>query len=469
MHLYPSVLLEIVQRFRGGFTAPGYDRFVEVLVGWILVPGVHTITRVVRVVRQLGSRVHHSSVYRFFSQGRWSSDRVGRVLLGLLRPWVGETVVAIIDDTLCAKSGRQLFGVGIHHDVTRSVYSRQGRRIDVMTPGHNWVVLAVHVRCPWDPLRGWAVPVLSRLYRTPGRCPAAEYRKRSELAREMIGLLSAWLGSERPLYVTGDATYCCKTVLRGLPAKVHFVGPAPLDAALYSTVERPSPRGRPRRKGYRIASPRARLANRGGFDVREVVLFGRSVRVRLASLTCIWYPSASVRPVRVVITRDRRSSRDGRAYVCTDPELSPETILGIYALRWRLEVAFRDLKQELGFEDPRNGWWRRPRGQRDDPCRPPRRPADHRGRRAVERTAPFAGLAYAVVVCWYLAHGTPQLDIVRARAHAPWYRHKREISFQDMLRSCRRAIGAEHFRRMRLPSRLRRIAQTLLEMGQMAA
>lgn len=467
MHLYPSVLFGIVQRFRGCFTAPGYGRFVEVLTGWILVPGVHTITRVVRVARQLGSRVHHSSVYRFLSQGRWSSDSVSRVLLGLLRPWLGETVVAIVDDTLCAKSGRQLFGVGIHHDVTRSVYSRQGRRIDVFAHGHNWVVLAVHVPSPWDPQRGWAVPVQSRLYRPPGRCPAADYRKRSELALEMIHLLNTWLG--RPLYVTGDATYCCKTVLRGLPQGVRFVGPAPLDAALYSTLERPSLRGRPRRKGYRIASPRVRLAKRGGFEAHAVDLYGRSVQVQLASLACIWYPSAGVDPLRVVITRDRKNPRDGRAYVCTDPDLSPEAILGIYALRWRLEVSFRDLKQELGFEDPRNGWWRRPRGQRDDPCLPPHRPAAHRGRKAVERTAPLAGLAYAVVVCWYLAHGTPQLDVIRARAHAPWYRHKREISFQDMLRACRRAIGAQHFQRMRLPSRLRKIAHTLLEIGQMAA
>jgi hypothetical protein len=408
-------------------------------------------------------------VYRFLSKGRWSSDSLGRNLLALLRPWLGETVVAIVDDTLCAKSGRQMFGVALHHDVTRSVYARQGRRIDVLTPGHNWVVLAVHVRCPWDAQRGWAVPVLSRLYRPSKRCPPDEYRKRSELAREMIGLLGEWLGSGRRLFVTGDAAYCCKTVIRGLPRGVHFVGPAPLDAALYSTAERPSPKGRPRRKGYRIASPRARLAQRRGFEAREVALYGRSVRVRLASLRCIWYPSAGASPVRLVITRDRRRSRDGRAYVCTDPALSAEAVLGIYALRWRLEVCFRDLKQEMGFEDARNGWWRRPAGRRDDACRAPIRPHTHPGRRAVERTAPFAGLAYAAVVAWYLDHGAPQLDVARAKQHAPWYRHKRDVSFRDMLRACRRAIGAEHFRRMRLPYRLRRITQTLLEISQMAA
>lgn len=469
MQSCPSALHWVFHRFRGCFTAPGYEHFVQLMMGWILVRGTHTISRMLHALRRLGATFHHASVYRFLSQGRWSSDRVGRVVLELVRLWLPEAVVAIVDDTLCTKSGRQLFGVGIHHDVTRSTYGRQGRRIVVSSPGHSWVILAIHLPCPWDPQRGWAVPVLSRLYRSPGRCPSKEYRKRSELAAEMIGLLGAWLGSERRLYITGDAAYCCKTVIRSLPENVHLVGPIPLGAALYETAGRPTPRGRPRRKGYRIANPRTRLERHRGFETREVVLYAQPVQVQFTSLVCVWYPSASSHPVRVVITRDPRAPRDGRAYVSTDPSLSPEEVLALYALRWRLEVTFRDLKQELGFGDPRNGWWRRRHGERDNPCRPPHRPTVHPGRKAVERTAPLAGLAYAIILCWYLNYGNPTNDLACAQASNPWYRHKRHVSFNDMLTACRRKIGQEYFRRMRLPKRLHQIAENLLELGLVAA
>ena len=193
-----SVVLEILHSFRGSFTAPGHQHFVRLMVGWVLLEGRHTISRVLLVTRQLGSTVHHASVYRFFSQGRWSADSLGRTVVGMLGPWLSDRVVTIVDDTLCEKSGRQLFGVAIHFDSARSSYDRQGRRIDVCTPGHNWVVLAVHVRCPWNLDRGWAIPVLWRLYRAPRRCPPSEYRKRNELAVEMIAILAGWLGEHLP-------------------------------------------------------------------------------------------------------------------------------------------------------------------------------------------------------------------------------------------------------------------------------
>lgn len=459
MHYCPSALRPLLRRFRPCFTAPGFRHFTGLVLGWALLRGLHTISRVLQVMRRLGLQRHHGSVYRFLAEGRWSLDALGHVVLDLLRPWLSDPVLAIVDDTLCAKSGRQIFGTGVHLDSTRSVYSRQGRRVDAFCFGHQWVVLAVRVPCPWNPDRGWAVPVLFRLYRSPGRCPVHLYRTRSELARRLIAQLATWLGPAPRLYVTGDGAYCCKTVLRGLPRHAHFVGPLQLNAALYDTVARLSGRGRPRRKGYRIANPRTRLAQRRDWKEVEIAMYGRTVRVQLWSRVCIWYPSAGTTPVRVVITRDPKQRGDGRAYVSTDPDLEPEEVLATYARRWQLEICFRDLKQELGFEDPRNGWWRRPAGRRDDPCRPAQR--RRRGKRAVERTAPLAGLVYALTLRWYLENGRRQTDIARARSQAPWYRHKDDVSFADMLTALRRATWLAHFRRRRSSPRIRRISEEL--------
>lgn len=458
MHYCPSALSELLDRFRPCFSRPGYRHFARLIVAWILVQGTHTISRLIPLMRRFGLHRHHAAVYRFFSQASWSQADVGRVVFGLLQPLLSSRVQAIVDDTLCAKSGRQIFGTAIHHDAARSTY-RVGRRIEVLTVGHLWVVLAVYVPCPWKAGRGWAIPLLFDLYRSPKRCPAHRYRKRSEIALAQLVRLQGWLAPGQTLVATGDAAYCCKTVLRGLSGKAHFVGPLPLDAALYDQVERPSGKGRPRRKGYRIANPETRLQNhtsrtRRDWKEAEVVLYGRTVHVRYATLVCVWYHSAGTAPVRVVLTRDAKGPGAGRAYVSTDPDLSAHEILATYARRWQLEVTFREIKQELGFEDPRNGWWRRSAGKRDNPCRPPRE--NKRGKKAVERTAPLAGTVYALTVLWYLEAGRRHVDVARVRRDAPWYRHKHDVSFADMRNALRLDIW-----RTRIPKRIRRIAANL--------
>lgn len=453
MHSIPSVVQPLVRSFRPCFTAPGYRHFVRLLSGWILLRGSHTISRVLQASFVLAKRRHHAAFYRFLSEGRWAADQLGQVVFRLLRPWLSDRVVVIVDDTLCPKSGAQIFGTGMHFDPVRSKIGP--KRIDTFRFGHNWVVLAVWVACPWRADSGWALPVLFRLYRAKANCAKTSYRKRSELAATMIARLASWLAEDQRLYVLGDGAYCCRTVLSRLPSRTFMVGPLRLDAALYELPKGKRRRGRPQQKGYRIASPRPRLDNPDGWRAVDVRLYGVSVQLEIWTAVCLWYPSAGNRAVRVVGTRDPKRRFQPRAFVCTDPDLDPVELMSLYGLRWQIEVTFRDLKQELGFGDPRNGWWRRKRGSRSDPKRPAAQGQRRRAAKAARRTAPLAGLFYALVVRWYLEHGQPGRDAARARHNAPWYRTKRHPSFHDMLAALRRRIWLECFRRMRLPDRIR--------------
>ncbi len=454
MHFIPSVVQPLVRSFRPCFTAPGFRHFVRLLSGWILLRGSHTISRVLQASCVLAGRRHHAAFYRFLSEGRWSLDHLGRVLLRVLRPWLSNRLVVIVDDTLCPKSGAQLFGAGMHFDGTRSRIGRN--RIDAFRFGHNWVVLAVWVACPWRPDSGWALPVLFRLYRAKANCARSSYRKRTDLAAEMIRRLASWLAEDQSMYVVGDGAYCCRTVLQALPSRVFMIGHLRLDSALYELPRGRNRLGRPREKGYRIASPRQRLDNPDGWHELKMDLYGRATRLEIWTAVCVWYPSAGSRPVRVVGTRDPKRRFQPRAFVCTDPEMDPSEVLALFGRRWQIEVTFRDIKQELGFGDPRNGWWRRRHGSRADPKRRATQQQRRRGAAAVLRTAPLAGITYALVVRWYLEHGRPARDVARTRKYAPWYRSKRHPSFSDMIAALRRGIWAEYFRRMRLGNRIRR-------------
>jgi hypothetical protein len=88
-------------------------------------------------------------------------------------------------------------------------------------------------------------------------------------------------------------------------------------------------------------------------------------------------------------------------------------ILETYARRWSLEVAFRDAKQHLGFEDPQS-----------------------QTVLAVQRTAPVALLVYGLVLLWSASRVAAGVEPAWLRR--PWDRHKTAPSFRDLLVNLRR-------------------------------
>jgi hypothetical protein len=153
-------LLEVLEAFRPGLTRPGYANLVIIAVGWIQTFGTHAVTQALVVTGVAGKR-HHEAFYRFFSRGTWDPDTLGYCLFGRLERWTGSGAIRIaIDDTLAAKKGPQVFGIGSHLDAVRSTKRRQ-----VFCFGHCWVVLSVLVNVPFSK-RIWALPVLFRLYRS---------------------------------------------------------------------------------------------------------------------------------------------------------------------------------------------------------------------------------------------------------------------------------------------------------------
>ncbi len=440
----PSSVQSILFSFRPCFTAPSFENFVALTLGWIVARGPHTVSHAIVAARCFGwiRRRHHATLYRFLSRARWCVDDLGSVLLRLLLPFLPKRIEIVLDDTLCHRSGPQLFGGGMHHDGARSTYGGGTGRRKVLSFGHNWVVLSIWVPFPWSRERGVAVPLLFRLYRQPKRCRKAEYRKRTELAYELLGILASWLPEDRGLDLAADREYACCTLLRRLSPAIDFTGPMLMKAALCVPGPIPKqPMGRPRTKGLPLPSPKAMARKTSApWTAVTTTLYGRQVDLLIKSWVAAWPRVLGQRPVRIVMTRDPKGRWSDRVYFSTDTELEAAAILARYARRWSLEVTFRNVKQDLGLEDPRNGWWRRERGSRRRPKKAGPEPRGDRGRHAVERTVPLIFMAHALVIAWYLRHGNPQSDAKRARRARPWDRKKTEPAFGDMLRALRRTI-----------------------------
>lgn len=410
-------LLAYLQVLRPAFTEPGYRKMLVLFAGWVLTRGRHAVTQSL-VETKVAGRIHHEGFHRFFSRGTWDPDNVARLLferLCRIMPdhWV---VLAVIDDTLAPKRGPHVFGIGSHVDPVQSSRLRR-----VLTFGHCWVVLAVLVPLPFSH-RQWALPLLFRLYRTKKECQAkkARYRKKTELAREMLDVLCGWVKTG-PVRVCADSAYCNSTVTKGLPERVVLFGSMRPDAVL---TRAPLPwrrgtRGRPRLRGAPVPKPRDILKDKSfPWQTGRAMLYGTYREIRYKTVVAQWYRACGPRLLRIVIVPEEKGRLELRVFFCTDDDVSPAEVLEGYSRRWSIEVAYRELKQDLGFAH-----------------------SSARKSAAVKRTAPFVGLIYTALVMWFAefaSHHPSAAPPVR-----PWYPHKRSRTFADVLRTAQRALATQ--------------------------
>lgn len=417
----PMSLQDLLLTFEGCFTKPGFKNFTRLLIGWICCQGRHSVSRVIQAGSDSDNAKHHSCLYRFLSVGKWTADSLGKVLFHLLLPFLSTRITVLIDDTLNKKCGPHIFGAGMHYDASKSTYGRgttAGAK-KFFAFGHNWVVLAVWVPLPWKTNGGMAVPILFRLYRSRKTCPKKRYRKRTELASELVTIVGKWLADGYQLRIVGDSEYSCKTVVRGLGKNQYFTGTMVMDAALY---DEPGPycgRGRKRDKGKRLPSPTAFAAQKSvPWEPVTLTIYGREVTILVKTQVCMWYSVAGKQKVRMVVTRDPSGTLSDRAFFSTDYEQSAMSLLIEFSWRWEIEVAFRNVKQAMGIEDPQNGWWRRKSTSRKPSKKAGPNPRERKGEKAIIHTLALAFAAYAIVVVWYLHNGNRHEDVARVRSEA---------------------------------------------------
>ncbi len=415
---------------RGVFSQPSFQNFLVLLEGWVLA-GMHAMTST--ALAALGDFPRHfATYYRFFSEGAWSPDALGTALLRVVIAFAPPgPLVVVVDDTIARKTGKHIWGANVHHDPLGFVPN-------ALCFGHNWVVLALVIRVPLVE-RFVAVPVYWRLYRsrkartgktrrgkheskTTGATSPKDHRTRPQLAVELVQLLRNALGPERFIRLVGDSAYGGKSITRRLPSRTSCISRLPMSAALYALPGAPKPaqHGRPRKKGERLPTPQQMADNSNGWRTQTLRLYGKDVAVRYKTVVALWYNSAKTAPLRIVVVRDPKGHRKDESFFTTDPDMSVVTILETYAQRWSLEVAFRDTKQQCGFER-----------------------SQARTQKAVQRTGPFAFVAYTLTVAWFCHHGHRHYPaLIRIM---PWYRHKRAPSFADMQQLLRTTILRRRF------------------------
>ena len=399
----PASWRAVLDTFRPAFRRSStFAVFALLATGLVAQAGRRTVVGMLAGVGVAAAVSFHTAC-RFFSRHTWDADRIGLALARLVVDrLLGEhaPIMVVVDDTLIRRWGPKVFGAFWTHDGSAQDPNALGR-------GNRWVVAGIVLTVPFcsHPV---CLPVLLRLWR--GKGTASPVR----LAGELISVL-AQAFPDRRIHVVGDAAYHGKPLLI---AGATITTRLPANAVLYALAPpRTGKRGRPRLKGDRIGGPAQIAATASGRQV-TVTRDGRADTVEAATSDAIWYGAFGNPPGRVVLVREPADQK-ALAIFTTDLDSDAEANVARYAHRWPIQTAIAAGKQTLGI------------GQ-----------AQNRLQRAVERTLPFQFIVYRLVIVWYTLHGHHQDDLAQRRAAQPWYRHKHEPAFEDMLTKLRRTLLA---------------------------
>jgi hypothetical protein len=255
----------------------------------------------------------------------------------------------------------------------------------------------------------------------------------------MVKLLPKWLPN-RKLRVVGDNAYVGKFLLKDRPAGVDIVGPIPWDAEITEPLLKPPHRRR--KRGSRLPSPQAILEGddpRWQFEEVRMVCPNGTEKVLEAKVLrdVCWYPSAGSDRLMIVLLRDRSGKWRNEALLSTDTSMTALEVVAGYCRRWSVEVAYANSKSLLGFHDP-EVW------------------CEH----SVQRAHPMSWYVGSLVVLWYAIFGK---DVAMPKRHRPWYSHKPEVTFSDMLAACRYDLLQNWLAKAESPTDKERRTQWLLE------
>ena len=124
-----------------------------------------------------------------------------------------------------------------------------------------------------------------------------------------------------------------------------------------SFTRSPWMRGRPPLKGERLPKLAEALADPATVWRPHTVArwYGKRDRaIQSATGTAVWYHGGLPPvPIRWRVVRDPTGLFKPRAFLATDPDATPEAMLGWFVSRWRVEVTFEEARAPLGVETQR--------------------------------------------------------------------------------------------------------------------
>jgi len=331
--------LKVTLTARAAFSKRSWPFVIAMAVPWLLCAGQRSIRRMASMG---GLRRSASAYYRFLSDGKWRLPVLFRCLFELIVcTFKSKDLTLVLDDTLCPKWGRQIYGTGSYFDHVRR--PRPG-----FIWGHNWIVLAVAIGAGKKACT--ALPFWIGLYRPKEGCTPGQFRTRHEMAAAALHLVRSMFSG--PIRLLADGAYANASLIGRISALgIELVSRLRSDAALRA----PNPprrakgsRGRKPKHGAPLPKLSSLARSSSAFRRQRVSIYGKSVVLLVREFEAYW--PAVDRVIKVVITRDPKRPRRVAYLFSTDLRLGAIEVIECFAKRWTIEQLFSVAKNQMGLD-----------------------------------------------------------------------------------------------------------------------
>ena len=318
-----SDLTEVLSVFRPLFTNQGYALFCAFIMGFIFCPGRKTVTGIYQASKP---KSRYWSLVKFLSRGKWDADAVAQRLIQMMQK-VFDNWVYVYDETHAVKTGKSQFGL---HFFRNHKYRKGNRNQSKFHWGHQFAALGLLCLSASQTI---LFPVWVKMI-LPG-----------DATLNNLAVLQTILSQIPVGLIIFDRGYNNRKVFKVLLGCGHHLLCRAKSNAVFYYLPKPSEqpkRGRKRKYGKRVCVPKIRF--------RNMEVDGKTVSVADAIVRTKMCPQE----VRLVVKRTKpKKSKPYRYFMVytTNLELPVETILHYYRLRWEIETAFRDTKQNFGFDE----------------------------------------------------------------------------------------------------------------------
>lgn len=326
------------------YSRPSFRHFKRLILGFVEHSGAKAVTE---LNRSNDWNRHFSTIYDFLKKSKWSHEQLAQSLLVwfLCRLNKQARPILCIDDTKAFKPhAKKLPGLCWHADhhnlVKTKVKTDEGEELTatgvVGQNGHCWVVLgALHRMMPGK----WCCFPLKASIFVREKHAGEAFKSKLQLG---LDLLESLYFPQLPLLI-GDNFYGAAKFVNAVQADVLSLLKSTAVAFKPAPLVSSQGRGRPRKYGRKVKLAEE-LDQEEKLQTHTVNVYGKTERVEVACFEGLL--RGHKRPVRIILVKGLRKEKF--LLFTNDLSLSPIEMIEYYSARFQIEIAFRELKQEVG-------------------------------------------------------------------------------------------------------------------------
>ena len=342
-------LSKILQHFRYNFKRETtWHWFIAIIMGFIIRTNNGGITRMISSLK-MKPGLYHNMLHFFRSEGYTVSDLYDKWIKIVERETEllqkAGRVILLGDHIKIPKEGRRMPDIQIMHQDSEN--SGKSEYIEGHIYAHVSGLLS-------NGSVTRSLPLITEQQKAPPKKEGSSEPDGDTLVTQMVNLVSKTVDSlkvNNKAIVALDAYFskasaflaADKAVDKSGNRRLEIVTRGRDDSVGYGAPE-------PRPKGKRGAAPKYRkivlwdlFSDMSRFSEADLCLYGKPTKVKYLCMDLLWKPLNRV--IRFVVVE---SYRGRMVLLCSDLTLSPENIIEIFSLRFKIETSFDEQKNDMG-------------------------------------------------------------------------------------------------------------------------